>query len=691
MLPEAIRQRYGELPGELLQVELEKDRQGLGLSLAGNRDRNQMSIFVVGITAGGSAYRDGRIQVGDELLEINDQVLYGRSHQSASAIIKTASLRVNILLIRNKDAISQMAVPAFPTPPPLFFTNEELVSSSHAGHQEEVGKNLEMEESSNLVSLETGKELPEEVQIKTFSKSNLTLIERTKELLDKVPTKTSLKQADSLPSSPQTTSEPPLESLDTSSPASAASPSCTTPDIDHSDKDPTICPILPGQETVIEISKGRSGLGLSIVGGKDTQLDAIIIHEVYEEGAAGRDGRLWAGDQILQVNGVDLRGATHEDAISALRQTPAKVQLTVLRDEARYQDKESLDVFTVELLKKAGRGLGLSIVGKRNGTGVFISDIVRGGAADVDSRLMQGDQILAVDGEDMRQASQETVAATLKCARGRVVLELGRLKAASWVSYQHTTKGSQIKPNTNRSSATYASLAATPTPNTHEPANDKSTKSSGPDSGLRTVELKRGPNDALGISIAGGKGSPLGDIPIFVAMIQANGVAAKTHQLKVGDRIVYINSQPLDGLSHAEVVDTLKNAYGDITLQVIADTNISAIASQVESMSNNISSTASLEAVNAEPETTKPKSITLERGAEGLGFSIVGGFGSPHGDLPIYVKTVFSKGAAAVDGRLKRGDQILSVSGESLEGVTHEQAVSILKKQRGAVTLSVLS
>ena len=49
------------------------------------------------------------------------------------------------------------------------------------------------------------------------------------------------------------------------------------------------------------------------------------------------------------------------------------------------------------------------------------------------------------------------------------------------------------------------------------------------------------------------------------------------------------------------------------------------------------------------------------------------------------------QGAAAVDGRLKRGDQIHSVSGESLEGVTHEQAVAILKKQRGAVTLSVLS
>lgn len=37
------------------------------------------------------------------------------------------------------------------------------------------------------------------------------------------------------------------------------------------------------------------------------------------------------------------------------------------------------------------------------------------------------------------------------------------------------------------------------------------------------------------------------------------------------------------------------------------------------------------------------KTMNLERGPDGLGFSIVGGHGSPHGDLPIYVKTVFGK------------------------------------------------
>ena len=85
------------------------------------------------------------------------------------------------------------------------------------------------------------------------------------------------------------------------------------------------------------------------------------------------------------------------------------------------------------------------------------------------------------------------------------------------------------------------------------------------------------------------------------------------------------------------------------------------------------------------------KTIILERGPDGLGFSIVGGHGSPHGDLPIYVKNVFTKGAAAENGQLKRGDQILSVNGASLDGLTHEEAVNILKNAKGSVIMNVLS
>ncbi|ELK06212.1 InaD-like protein [Pteropus alecto] len=682
-----IRQRYADLPGELHIIELEKDKNGLGLSLAGNKDRSRMSIFVVGINPEGPAATDGRIRIGDELLEINNQILYGRSHQNASAIIKTAPSKVKLVFIRNEDAVNQMAVTPFPLPSssPSFIEDQsstEPVSSEEDSSLESGIKQLPESESSKLedISQVIGQGVVADQQkVLECPTDNAASQVKQQKCSTKVPF-----NSQEIPLA----STPPYNSTDTDSTGYGGLQAPLS-------VDPATCPIVPGQEMIIEISKGHSGLGLSIVGGKDTPLDAIVIHEVYEEGAAARDGRLWAGDQILEVNGVDLRSACHEEAITALRQTPQKVRLVVYRDEAHYRDEENLEIFPVDLQKKTGRGLGLSIVGKRNGSGVFISDIVKGGAADLDGRLIQGDQILSVNGEDVRNASQETVATILKCAQGLVQLEIGRLRAGSWTSSRKTSRNSQGCQRSTHSSF-HPSLAPVITSLQNlvstKRASDPSPQNSATDVRPRTVEINRELSDALGISIAGGKGSPLGDIPIFIAMIQASGVAARTQKLKVGDRIVSINGQPLDGLSHADVVNLLKNAYGRIILQVVADTNINAIATQLENLSTGYhlgSPTAEHHPQDA--ETPPPKIITLEKGSEGLGFSIVGGYGSPHGDLPIYVKTIFAKGAAADDGRLKRGDQILAVNGETLEGVTHEQAVAILKRQRGTVTLTVLS
>ena len=79
---------------------------------------------------------------------------------------------------------------------------------------------------------------------------------------------------------------------------------------------------------------------------------------------------------MLQVCDDDLREATHDRAIQVLRQTPSVVQMVVFRDESLLKDDDIYDIFTVDLMKKPGKGLGLSIVGRRNDTGVFISDIV---------------------------------------------------------------------------------------------------------------------------------------------------------------------------------------------------------------------------------------------------------------------------------------------------------------------------
>ncbi|XP_011785796.1 PREDICTED: multiple PDZ domain protein isoform X3 [Colobus angolensis palliatus] len=705
-----IRERYGTLTGELHMIELEKGHSGLGLSLAGNKDRSRMSVFIVGIDPNGAAGKDGRLQIADELLEINGQILYGRSHQNASSIIKCAPSKVKIIFIRNKDAVNQMAVCPGNAVEPLPSTSENLQNKETEPTVTTSDAAVDLSSFKNVQHLELPKDqgglgiaISEEdtlsgVIIKSLTEHGVAATDGRLKVGDQIlavddeivvgypvekfisllkTTKTTVKltihaenpDSQAVPSAAGAASGEKKNSSQSLMVPQSGSPEpesirntsrSSTPAIFASD--PATCPIIPGCETTIEISKGRTGLGLSIVGGSDTLLGAIIIHEVYEEGAACKDGRLWAGDQILEVNGIDLRKATHDEAINVLRQTPQRVRLTLYRDEAPYKEEEVCDTLTIELQKKPGKGLGLSIVGKRNDTGVFVSDIVKGGIADANGRLMQGDQILMVNGEDVRNATQEAVAALLKVSEG------------SLSSFTFPLSGSSTSESLESSSKKNALASEI--------------------QGLRTVEIKKGPTDSLGISIAGGVGSPLGDVPIFIAMMHPTGVAAQTQKLRVGDRIVTICGTSTEGMTHTQAVNLLKNASGSIEMQVVAGGDVSVVTGhQQEPASSSLSFTGLTSSGIFQDDLGPPqcKSITLERGPDGLGFSIVGGYGSPHGDLPIYVKTVFAKGAASEDGRLKRGDQIIAVNGQSLEGVTHEEAVAILKRTKGTVTLMVLS
>ncbi|MEQ2212044.1 hypothetical protein XENOCAPTIV_023922 [Xenoophorus captivus] len=109
------------------------------------------------------------------------------------------------------------------------------------------------------------------------------------------------------------------------------------PDSTPSTSDPWSCPVVAGRETTIEICKGNLGLGLSIVGGCDT----------------------------LLVNDIDLRQATHDEAIAVLRLTTQRVRLCVFRHQEAYREEDLWDVFSLELTPCPNEGLGFTTVGKR--------------------------------------------------------------------------------------------------------------------------------------------------------------------------------------------------------------------------------------------------------------------------------------------------------------------------------------
>ncbi|KAL5252009.1 hypothetical protein ACHWQZ_G014976 [Mnemiopsis leidyi] len=81
-----------------------------------------------------------------------------------------------------------------------------------------------------------------------------------------------------------------------------------------------------------------------------------------------------------------------------------------------------------------------------------------------------------------------------------------------------------------------------------------------------------------------------------------------------------------------------------------------------------------------------PRVIELPKTEEGLGFNVMGG---KEQASPIYISRIIPGGAAHKDGNLRRGDQLLSVNGQSVEKASHETAVDLLKNAQGKVRLVV--
>ena len=73
----------------------------------------------------------------------------------------------------------------------------------------------------------------------------------------------------------------------------------------------TRLPILEGEVSHVEIPRTSSSLGITIVGGSDTPLRCVVVQEVFPDGLVASDGRLQPGDQIIEINGIDMTCASH--------------------------------------------------------------------------------------------------------------------------------------------------------------------------------------------------------------------------------------------------------------------------------------------------------------------------------------------------------------------------------------------
>ncbi|XP_077343559.1 disks large homolog 1 isoform X2 [Lithobates pipiens] len=231
----------------------------------------------------------------------------------------------------------------------------------------------------------------------------------------------------------------------------------------------------PITEKIMEIKlvKGPKGLGFSIAGGVGNQHipgdNSIYVTKIIEGGAAHKDGKLQIGDKLLAVNSVCLEDVSHEEAVTALKNTSDFVYLKVAKPTTMFMNDSYAppditnsyspqvdnhisspsflghplppspgryspvpkgmlgdDDLTREprkiILHRGATGLGFNIVGGEDGEGIFISFILAGGPADLSGELRKGDRIISVNGVDLRTATHEQAATALKNAGQTVTI-----------------------------------------------------------------------------------------------------------------------------------------------------------------------------------------------------------------------------------------------------------------------------
>ncbi|XP_022622786.1 protein scribble homolog isoform X12 [Seriola dumerili] len=452
----------------------------------------------------------------------------------------------------------------------------------------------------------------------------------------------------------------------------------------------------------LTILRQTGGLGISIAGGKGSTPykgddEGIFISRVSEEGPAARAG-VKVGDKLLEVNGVDLHEAEHHTAVEALRSSGASVSMTVLREhmvepenaitttplrpEDDYFPRERRSsgiAFNMETspsgprqrlstcLIRNDKGLGFSIAGGKGSTpyrtgdtGIYISRIAEGGAAHRDSILRVGDRVISINGVDMTEARHDQAVALLTGTSPTIALLVERdLNAPGGSPGQSRARAHSPPPPEPSDSPDQEEEGLSLHGNHLSRMEDEYPIEFQRRWCMEVILVKSG--GPLGLSIVGGSdhaSHPFGinEPGVFISKVIPHGLACQSG-LRVGDRILEVNAIDLRHATHQEAVRALLANKQEIRMLVRRD-----------------------------PSPPGMQEIVIQKQpGEKLGISIRGGAkghaGNPFDptDEGIFISKVSSSGAAARDGRLQVGMRILEVNNHSLLGMTHTEAVRVLR------------
>nr|XP_035952671.1 tyrosine-protein phosphatase non-receptor type 13 isoform X8 [Halichoerus grypus] len=448
--------------------------------------------------------------------------------------------------------------------------------------------------------------------------------------------------------------------------------------------------------TLVNLKKdAKYGLGFQIIGGeKMGRLDlGVFISSITPGGPADLDGCLKPGDRLISVNSVSLEGVSHHAAIEILQNAPEDVTLVISQPKEKMPKGPSTPVHIANGMKnymKKPSSMQDSAIDSSvdhcwpHGTTRHISESSFG----LSGGLREG----SLSSQDSRT---ESASLSQSQVNGFFASPVGD---RTWQESQHgspspsviskTTEKKRTSADSNRSKTKKTGISdATDYSDRGDSDMDEATYSSSQD---HHTPKKGGVNTSVR---HGG---------IYVKAVIPKGAAESDGRIHKGDRVLAVNGVSLEGATHKQAVETLRNT-GQV-VHLLLEKGQSPASKEHVPMTPQCT-LPDPDAQGQAPEKMKKMThvkdysfvteentfeVKLFKNSSGLGFS----FSREDSLIPeqmnasiVRVKKLFPGQPAAESGKIDVGDVILKVNGASLKGLSQQEVISALRGTSPEVSL----
>uniref|UniRef100_A0A7M4F3L3 Tyrosine-protein phosphatase non-receptor type 13 n=1 Tax=Crocodylus porosus TaxID=8502 RepID=A0A7M4F3L3_CROPO len=485
--------------------------------------------------------------------------------------------------------------------------------------------------------------------------------------------------------------------------------------------------------TLVNLKKDEKyGLGFKIVGGeKAGKLDlGIFIHSIIPGGPADLEGSLKPGHRLISVNSVSLEGASHHTALEILENVPEDVTLVIsqpkdklpkalsspirlangtrsyLRRPSSTQDNEA-ESSSEEHNRSRGHQRPISGIsaglsgGKRDGS--LSSQDSRTESASLSQSQMNGffgNHISDRAQQELQHCHDSQSVHAKTNEKMKISTDSNRAnmkKPGNLENVEYSDRGDSDMDEATYSSSQEQQAAKkdSSSMNTTNKMNSKKLSATPLKPGdIFEVELAKKDN-GLGISVTGGVNTSVRHGGIYVKAVIPKGAAEADGRIQKGDRVLSVNGTSLEGATHKQAVETLRNTgqvvhlllekgqlpVAEVHAPVTPQCTPPSQAGQSDSLDKSAAKTTDTKDYNFVTEDNTFE-VKVLKNSSGLGFSFCREDNlTPEqlGSSIVRVKKLFPGQPAAESGKIETGDVILKVNGASLKGLSQQEVISALR------------